>query len=212
MIARKNLDGVQYYTSTSNRTVNGSTIKPNNYQYSTLRAFLNGKYESGDTQSKSYQNQGFLQKAFTPSARSLIYEGSVENDAKTTNPKRNSSEWGNGVNVNTCDTTCDKVFVLSVQDVTNTSYGFDSLYNWQKFGLRLIHTTDYAKAKHVYENPSGNNTGTSDTYASEYWTRSPSRTEGEKGKARCVDSAAIISDTDVTNSQIGVVPAIVLSN
>ena len=212
LIAKKNLDCVQYYTSTSDRTINGSSVKANNYKYSTLRAFLNGKYESGDTQTKSYLNKGFLQKAFTVNAQALIYEGSVKNDEVSTNPKNNPNEWGGGTNVNTCGTTEDKVFVLSVQDVTNTSYGFDSLYNWQKFGLRLIHTTDYAKAKHVYENPSGNNTGTSDTYASEYWTRSPSRTEGEKGKARCVDSAAIISDTDVTNPQIGVVPAIVLSN
>ena len=43
LIAKMNLDGVQYYTSTSNRSVNGTTIKPNNYEYSTLRAFLNGK-------------------------------------------------------------------------------------------------------------------------------------------------------------------------
>ncbi len=211
LIARKNLDGVQYYTSTSNRTVNGSTIKPNNYQYSTLRAFLNGKYESGDTQSKSYQNQGFLQKAFTPSARSLIYEGSVENDAKTTNPNRNSSEWGNGVNVNTCDTTCDKVFVLSVQEATNTALGFDAGPDWELHGLRLIHTTDYAKARHVCESNDSDNSGTYKTFASEYWLRSPSRTEEERGKARCIETAGKVQDREVTNSETGVVPCIVLN-
>lgn len=210
LIARKNLDGVQYYTSTSNRTINSSTIKPNNYQYSTLRAFLNGKYESGDTQSKSYQNQGFLQKAFTPSARSLIYEGSVKNNAESTNPNYDSNAWGNGVNVNTCDTIYDKVFVLSVQEVTNTSYGFDKDHDWQNFGLRLIHTTDYAKARHVCESNHSDNTGTNDTWASEYWLRSPSRQEHEKGQARCIETAGKVQDREVTNSETGVVPCIVL--
>ena len=211
LIARKNLDGVQYYTSTSNRTINGSTVKANNYKYSTLRAFLNGKYESGDTQSKSYQNQGFLQKAFTPSARSLIYEGSVKNDEESTNPNGKPREWGGGVNVNTCDTTYDKVFVLSVQEATNTSYGFDADHDWQNFGLRLIHTTDYAKAKHVCESNSSNNTGTNETWASEYWLRSPSRTEEERGKTRCIETAGKVQDREVTNSETGVVPCIVLN-
>ncbi len=211
LIARKNLDCVQYYTSTSNRTINGSSVKANNYKYSTLRAFLNGKYESGDTQTKSYLNKGFLQKAFTPSARSLIYEGSVENDAESTNPNRNSSEWGNGVNVNTCDTTCDKVFVLSVQEATNTALGFDDRPDWVLYGLRLIHTTDYAKARHVCESNDSDNSGTYKTFASEYWLRSPSRTEEERGKARCIETAGKVQDREVTNSETGVVPCIVLN-
>ena len=64
------------------------------------------------------------QKAFTPSAQSLIYKGSVKNDEESTNPNGKPSEWGNGVNVNTCNTTYDIVFVLSVQEATNTAFGF----------------------------------------------------------------------------------------
>jgi len=210
LIARKNLDGVQYYTSTSDRSVNGSTIKPNNYMYSTLRAFLNGKYESGDTQTKSYQDKGFLQRAFTPYAQNLIYEGAVDNSAVTTNPKNEPGKWGNGANANICGTTYDKVFALSVQEATNTDFGFHYKHDWKMFGLRLKHTTDYAKAKHVFESRDSNNTGTSDTFASIYWLRSPSRGSGETGLTRIVDTEAIIKDRDVTTDNSGVVPAILL--
>ena len=210
LIARKNLDGVQYYTSTSNRIVNGSAIKPNNYMYSTLRAFLNGKYESGDTQTKSYQDKGFLQRAFTPYAQNLIYEGAVDNSAVTTNPKNEPRKWGNGANANICGTTYDKVFALSVQEATNTDFGFHPDHSWTKFGLRLKHTTDYAKAKHVFESRDSNNTGTDNTFASIYWLRSPSRGTGETGLTRIVDTEAIIKDRGVTTDNSGVVPAILL--
>ena len=212
LIARKNLDGVKYYTSTSNRTVNGGTIKPNNYKYSTLRAFLNGKYESGDSANSSYNNNGFLQKAFTPNAQSLIYESAVDNSAVTTNPKNEPNKWGGGVNANTCDTTYDKVFALSVQEATNTDFGFAYQHDWAHYGWRLIHTTDYAKAKHVYESTSGDNTGTSNTYASIYWLRSPSRSSNETGSARIVDTEGAIKDRSVTADNSGVVPAILLQD
>ena len=42
------------------------------YKYSTIRAYLNGKYEAGDTQTDVYTNKGFLQTAFTSQAQSLI--------------------------------------------------------------------------------------------------------------------------------------------
>ena len=210
LIAKMNLDGVQYYTSTSNRLVNGVTIKPNNYEYSTLRAFLNGKYASGDTQSKIYQGNGFLQRAFTSSAQSLIYEGAVDNSAVTTNPKTEPKKWGDGKNENTCGTTYDKIFALSVQEATNPDFGFHKNYDFENWGRRLIHTTDYAKAKHVYESPSGDNSGTSNTYASKYWLRSPSRTSDEIGKVRAVDTDAHIHDKDLNGTDKGVVPALLL--
>ncbi len=125
LIARKNLDREQFYGSNDNRTINGETIYPVNYKYSKVRAFLNGKYESGDTQSQDYLDRGFLQKAFTKRAQDRIYEGAV-------------------------DDCMDKIFVLSYWDATNTSFGFKEA-TWQNYGNRLIYATDYAKAHHVFQ-------------------------------------------------------------
>ena len=174
---RKNLDRCVYYSSTSNRTINGSTVYPNIYKYSELRAFLNGKYESGDTQSKTYLNNGFLQKAFTSSAQSSLLAAGPEND---------------------------KVFVLSKSEATTSSYGFNSDPTWAHYGLRMVRTTDYAKAKHVFQSK-----WTDGKYESNWWLRSP---DSNSSKANFVGGDAVIGTTPVTNDTVGIVPAIVLLN
>lgn len=65
LLADDILTTVPYYVSTSSRTINSATVYANNYKYSTIRAYLNGSYESGDSQTKTYENKGFLQTAFT---------------------------------------------------------------------------------------------------------------------------------------------------
>ena len=65
---------IQYYLDNENRTISEQIIYPNNYQYSTVRAYLNGSYEENDTQQKIYKDCGFLQKAFTPTAQEMIVE------------------------------------------------------------------------------------------------------------------------------------------
>ncbi len=115
------LDQCVYYKSTSNRTISGSTVYPNNYKYSTLRAFLNGKYESGDSANSSYSNKGFLQKAFTSSAQSKIKTVSVDNGGS------------------------DKVFVLSHGELTTTSYGFSTDLRHGTWRQRA--TTQYGTAR-----------------------------------------------------------------
>ena len=57
--------GICYNHNEENRIINGQTIYPNNYKYSTIRAYLNGSYESGDSQPTTYSGNGFLQIAFT---------------------------------------------------------------------------------------------------------------------------------------------------
>ena len=172
---RKNLDRCVYYSSTSNRPINGSTVYPNIYKYSELRAFLNGKYESGDPQSETYLNKGFLQRAFTSSAQSSLLAAGPEND---------------------------KVFVLSKGEATNSSYGFNSNPTWAHFGLRLVRTTDYAKAKHVFQSKH-----TDGKYESNWWLRSP---DSNSSKANFVSGEAVIATIQVDNDTVGVVPAIVL--
>ena len=59
LLAEKILTGgVPYYVDTNTRTIAGAgtkeekpdTVYPNNWQYSTIRAWLNGRYETNDTQ------------------------------------------------------------------------------------------------------------------------------------------------------------------
>ncbi|MBR6079606.1 MAG: hypothetical protein IKP60_05550 [Treponema sp.] len=206
LIAKRNLDRSVYYTSTSTRSVNGSTVNPNDYKYSTLRAFLNGKYESGDPQSKTYQGSGFLQRAFTSSAQALIFEGDVDNSARSTNTQRNANEWASGNNVFAYGSTKDKVFVLSVQEATNSSYGFNTDPTWKNFGMRLVRTTDYAKAKHVFQSHWDDG-----KYESNWWLRSPRDSNSTQSRIVGGD-AKIVHDVSVNNDTVGIVPAIVLLN
>ena len=168
-----------YYSSTSNRTINGSTVYPNIYKYSALRAFLNGKYESGDPQSKTYLNNGFLQRAFTSSAQSRLRAAGPEND---------------------------KVFVLSKGEATTESYGFNPDPTWAHYGLRMVRTTDYAKAKHVFQSK-----WTDGKYESNWWLRSPRDINSTQSRIVGGD-AKIVHDVSVNNDTVGIVPAIVLND
>ena len=172
------LDQCVYYKSTSNRTISGSTVYPNNYKYSTLRAFLNGKYESGDNNNSSYSNNGFLQKAFTSSAQSKIKTVSVDNGGS------------------------DKIFVLShsLNELKNTSYGFPVALDQGTWRQRDI--TQYGAAKTLNcsgaggyywtRTPSDGTTGSVDiVYCNGHIVRWNDVTQGDFGilPALCVSSS-----------------------
>lgn len=93
------LDTCCYYNLTSTRTIDGNTIYANNYEYSTVRAWLN----------KDFYNSAFALNNV------LIQTTEVDNSASTTNTSTNSY---------VCENTSDKVYLLSYQDYFNTSYGF----------------------------------------------------------------------------------------
>ena len=48
------ISGIPYYVNTNPRAYTASS-----YKYSTVRAYLNGSYESDDTQDDTYNNAGF---------------------------------------------------------------------------------------------------------------------------------------------------------
>jgi hypothetical protein len=119
VMSEKILTNSVYYTSTSNRTVSGSTVYANNYQYSTLRAMLNGldgsAYSVGN-----FAGKGFLDVAFTEAEKAYITTTTVDNSAATTESSSNSYA---------CANTSDRIFAFSWQDLINTSYGFNSSYS-----------------------------------------------------------------------------------
>ena len=173
LLAEKSLTGgIPYYVSTSQRTIGSQTVHANNWQYSTIRAWLNGSYEASDTQDTTYTNKGFLQTAFTADAQSLIADTSVDNSAASTIPSEITAEalksdWNDGVNSYASDTpTTDKVFLLSEQEATTESYGFATYSDSGEGSTRIRVTTDYAKATGAYQSSTPG-------YGGWWWLRSP---------------------------------------
>ncbi len=88
------IDSQQYYHSTSNRTVDGNTVYPNNYAESDIRKWLN------DT---------FYNTVFTSLQKGLIEITNVDNSASSAGYSSNQFD---------CENTNDNVFLLSYTDVT----------------------------------------------------------------------------------------------
>ncbi len=146
LIADEALDAIAYYGSSDNRTISGETIKPNNYMYSNIRAWLNG-YDGSSYNVSNYTSNSFLKRAFGLGS-SYIKTTEVDNSASTyTNSTSNTNE---------CPNTSDKVFLACKHDI-------DTLYN----PPQLI-PTDYAAAVGAFESNSS-----STRYFTRYWLRSP---------------------------------------
>lgn len=119
-------NSVKAYTN-STRRINNKIIYANNYKYSTVRAFLNGKYEEEDTQNKEFTGVGFLQTAFTQNAQDDIKITEVDNSELSTHPTKISDSYNSywsGTNPNWCENTNDKIFLLSIREATNNNFVF----------------------------------------------------------------------------------------
>ena len=127
---------IPYYKDRTNRTINGNTVKPNNYRYSTARVWLNGIFESGDKSINDYKDRGFLQTAFTSDAQSKIVVTEVDNGEASTVAMEETVKS----NPNICDNTNDKIFLLSKKEASD--YGFGG--NTYKDPARIRMPTDYA--------------------------------------------------------------------
>ena len=137
------IDSQEYYINETARTINGETIYPNNYEYSTIRTWLN------DT---------FLNTAFTARQKNIIKTTTVDNSARSTNPNNNARYRNSGKNQYACNDTQDKVFIPSVQEITNTAYGFNkSVNNYDT--ARRKKSTDYAQSQGCDTSSSGSYSG-----------------------------------------------------
>ena len=203
-----------YYDDFDQRTIGGQTVYPNNWQYSTIRAWLNGSYEANDSQDETYTGKGFLQTAFTQSARELIAATSVDNSAASTNPASNPKQWKEGENPYASDTpTKDKIFLLSEKEATTgvhlkdkgitEDYGFAAYDAYGEGNTRIRVTTDYAKATGAYQD-------STEGYGGWWWLRSPSYDHERFARAININGDAD-SDRPVDLAFVGVVPALSIS-
>ena len=175
------IDSQNYYLTSngSTRTIDGKTVYENNYQYSTIRTWLN------DT---------FYNTAFNNLQKELILLTTVDNSARSTNPNNNATRWNSGKNTYACAYTEDYVFLLSEQEVTTTAYGFNSSHSNDDTARRK-QNTDYAKCQ-----------GASDGNGY-WWLRSPYYNGSYF--ASFVDDYGLAASLDgVDYTGLGVVPAL----
>jgi hypothetical protein len=148
------LSSCNFYTDTTDRTVSGTTIHANNYQYSTLRAMFNG-YDGSSYGVENFAGKGFIDRAFDAAEKSLIATTAVDNSRAST---------GDYSNTNVCADTNDKIFALSSQDMESNSGG-SSLSSDDSFRGVL---SDFARITCLMMNTEAGSYG----YGS-WWLRSP---------------------------------------
>lgn len=225
LVASKVLDaGVPFYVGepqsnaeyqSAIRKINGAYVYPNNYEYSTVRAFLNGYtyiYQQGESESLTdenivtkdeYLNKGFLQLAFSTDNIEKIFTTSVTNSEATT------QDSGKTITAAPkkyrCGTLTDKVFLLSEQNVTSTGFGFAKSPSASGAGNKRIRfSTDYAKAKGVFLQGY-------ESYGTRWMLRSPASTADSAVHMVEIDGDATDTMNGTSDSaDIGIVPAITM--
>ena len=130
------------------------------WQNSTIRSWLNGYDAAANGNGNDYSSRNFIDAAFSADEQSAIKSTDVDNGDSSTESSESSS---------------DKVFLLSKQDVTGTetseSYGFTDALGGNE--SRSCKTTTYAKAMGSYSD-------TDAGYAGKcyWWLRSQGRSGG----------------------------------
>ena len=173
---------IPFYVSTSSRTISGTTVTATDYKYSTVRAYLNGAYEAGDTQAAEYLNKGFLQTVFKPVTQSLIA----------------STILSDSSNVN------DKIFLLNLTEVTSTALGFPTGGYGSNAKARIRRPTDYAKANYSYD-------GGSDVSGAKYMLRGAPSGSSIRKVHSDADTSGTYGLGSPTDKNIALVPALCIT-
>lgn len=211
LLAENILDVVKYHEKKDSRSIPGGgttkaepdTVYANNYKYSSIRGWLNGKYESGYALAETFKDIGFLQTAFTKEEQNLIVETLVDNSEESTNPATNSSTYNGGLNQNACVDTTDKIFLLSLQEASTLGYGFAD-YNVSLNEAKDITTSTRTRKYTYYARAMG--APLDDTGFCPWWLRSPSYS-GETSMRYVINNGAG-SYQPVDKTDVGVVPAL----
>lgn len=146
LLADKNIDVQRYnknYTSVT-------------WETSTMRSWLNGYGSEVNEPGEDFSDNNFFNNAFSTSEQSAIRTTNVVNDD---NPEY-GTEGGND--------TLDKVYLLSIDEVTNPTYGFSSDYSKYDEARKARNTkyvADGGEIKSGYMSSAGS--------ADYWWLRSP---------------------------------------
>ena len=105
----------------------------NNYKESEIRAWL---------------NDNFYQTAFSELEKGIINTVQVDNSARSTMPY--GVTWNGGINNYVCADTYDKVWLMSMEEITKSWKYVDYASYSTPDVQRRRHPTDYAKANYAY--------------------------------------------------------------
>ena len=165
----------------------------NNWEYSFIRSWL---------------NETFYNEVFNDLQKEIIKTTHLDNTARSCNPNEYPKYYGYGENAgknkyaDQCKDTDDKIFLLSLRDVTTTAYGFNKDVLAED-SARNLQASDFAKFHGV---SMGN---TQKDYVT-WYTRSPSLAVGNQGYTTFVlyrDNKGIINSPNLV-AEGGVVPAL----
>ena len=195
----------------AHRSISGNTVYPNNYEYSTIRAYLNGlSYYTLETSgnhkqsvNRDYVDKGFLQTAFSKKAQNQIVTTTVDNSEESTaKDERLASQTSKYISNNTKD----KIFLLSVNDATKKTFGLGEKSTSASVPERSRLLTDFSKALGARV-VSGSGKSTKGAW----WLRSPSDSFWQS-VYRVVDSSVESVRDDAGETSNGIVPALCLPN
>ena len=187
----ENRDGL--YAEYNNSTGVPDGTYANNWEYCFLRGWL---------------NETFYNEVFNNLQKEIIKTMKLDNSARSSNPNEYPKYYGYGENAgknkfaDQCKDTDDKIFLLSLRDITTTAYGFkkDVL---AEDSARNLKASDFAKFHGV---SMGN---TQKDYVT-WYTRSPAPANGNQGYATFVldrHAKGAIDSIDLVPDG-GVVPAL----
>lgn len=168
-------------------------IYANNWEYSFIRSWL---------------NETFYNEVFNELQKEIIKTTHLDNSARSCNPNEYPKYYGYGENAgknkyaDQCKDTDDKIFLLSLRDVTTTAYGFNKDVLAED-PARNLQASDFAKFHGV---SMGN---TQKDYVT-WYTRSPSLAVGNQGYTTFVlyrDNKGVINSPNLV-AEGGVVPAL----
>ena len=168
------------YCTTSNGAPSGTYA--NNYMYSNVRNWL---------------NETFYKTALNQTQQGIVLTTEVDNSEESASPYGSSRN-----NKCVCENTSDKIFLLSIREVTNEANGFASYFTSDV--ARQMMTSDYSRATGAYMDTTEDYNGNG-----WWWTRSPYDSNDRfTTKAYMIFETGISSPDDVASSAGGVVPAL----
>lgn len=196
------------------------SIQPNRYQgfynekYGVFRTDQNGNMDGTYANNWEYcflrgwLNDTFYKEVFNDLQKEIIQTTHLDNTARSSNPNDYPKYYGYGENAgknkfaDQCKDTDDKIFLLSLRDITTTAYGFNKDVLAED-PARNLQATDFAKLHGAPMN-------TNDKKYVTWYTRSPAPANGNQGYATFVldrHAKGAIDSTDLTPDG-GVVPAL----
>lgn len=196
------------------------SIQPDRYQgfyneeYGVFRTDQNGNMDGTYANNWEYcflrqwLNETFYKEVFNDLQKEIIQTTHLDNTARSSNPNEYPKYYGYGENAgknkyaDQCKDTDDKIFLLSLRDITTTAYGFNKDVLAED-PARNLQATDFAKLHGAPMN-------TNDKKYVTWYTRSPAPANGNQGYATFVldrHAKGAMGSIDLTPDG-GVVPAL----